>query len=131
MVNKYVIYGVLGFFAYSYYKRQQSEVRIYYVNRLPFNYNGLVVPAVGVFIKKIEKNNQELLSHELTHWEQYRREGLMMLPKYFIEALKNGYDGNSYEIEARKNESEYCQLNYTDCVRRGISITAHNPRFRS
>ena len=131
MVNKYVIYGVLGFFAYSYYKRQQSEVRIYYVNRLPFNYNGLVVPAVGVFIKKSERNNKVLLEHEMIHWRQYQEEGLFMLPKYLLENLRYGYDHNKYEIEAREHESDYCKYSYTECIRTGISKTANNPKFRS
>ena len=39
-------------------------------------------------------------------------------------------NSHSYEIEARENESEYCKLNYTECVRTGESVTAYNPNFR-
>ena len=90
----------------------------------------MIVPAVGIFITEKEKDNQELLNHELIHWKQYQEEGLLMLPKYLSEILKNGYDGNTYEVEARENESEYCKYNYTECVRTGKSVTAYNPNFR-
>jgi hypothetical protein len=131
MVSKNVLYVILGVSLFSYYMRKRKKVNIYYVERLPRNYNGLIIPAVGVFITESERNNEELLNHELIHWEQYRREGLLMLPRYIRENLNNGYDGNSYEVEARENESEYCKYNYTECVRTGQSITAYNPKFRT
>ena len=130
MVNKTIMYSIIGLFAYSHYKRKLNYVDVYYVNRLPRNYNGLTIPAVGVFIKESERGNEELLNHELIHWEQYKREGLLMLPKYIIDNLRKGYDGNSYEVEARANESEYCKYNHTECVRNGQSNTAFNPNFR-
>ena len=121
---------MLGVSLFSYYMRKRNKVNIYYVDRLPRNYNGMIVPAVGIFITEKEKDNQELLNHELIHWKQYQEEGLLMLPKYLSEILKNGYDGNTYEVEARENESEYCKYNYTECVRTGKSVTAYNPNFR-
>tara|TARA_R110002153_G_scaffold154516_1_gene306559 strand:+ start:442 stop:834 length:393 start_codon:yes stop_codon:yes gene_type:complete len=129
-LNKYIAYSLVGLFLFSNYKRRQSEVKVFYVKKLPRNYNGLIIPAVGVFIKESEKDNKELLNHELIHWEQYRREGLLMLPKYIIENLRNGYDSNKYEVEARGLESDFCKYNYTECVRSGISNTAYNPNFR-
>ena len=131
MVNKSLIYGVVGLSLFSLYMRKRDKVNVYYVNRLPRNYNGLIIPAVGVFIKEAERGNQALLDHEMIHWEQYKREGLLMLPKYIIENIRKGYDNNNYEVEARANESEYCKYNYTECVRTGQSSTAYNPNFRS
>ena len=130
MVNRYIIYGVVGFSLFSLYMRKRDKVNIYYVNRLPRNHNAITIPAVGIFIKESEKENKELLNHELVHWEQYKREGLLMLPKYIIENLRKGYDENNYEVEARGNESEYCKYNYTKCVRTGKAITVYNPNFR-
>jgi hypothetical protein len=54
-----------------------------------------------------------------------------MIPKYIINNIINGYDKNSYEVEARVNESQYCRYNYTECVRTGESSTAYNPNFRT
>jgi hypothetical protein len=130
MINKNLAYGLLGIFIYSLYVRKKEKVNVYYVNRLPRNYNGLIIPLVGVFIKESERENKALLDHELIHWNQYQREGLIMLPKYILNNLKNGYDKNSYEVEARFNESEYCKYNYTECIRSGASNTAYNPNFR-
>jgi len=120
----------LGVLAFSYYKRQKSNVSVYYVNSILGNYNALTIPPIGIFITKSERGNQELLNHELLHWEQYKREGLIMIPKYIVENLRNGYDKNSYEIESRVNENDYCKYNYTECVRSGISKTLSNPNFR-
>lgn len=41
-----------------------------------------------------------------------------------------GYDKMPMEIEARKNESDYCKNNYTECVRNGTAKTVYNPNFR-
>jgi hypothetical protein len=128
MVNKYLIYGFVGLCLFSFYMRKKEKVNIYYVKKLPRNYNGLIIPAVGIFIKE---SDQDLLEHELIHWEQYRKEGLLMIPKYIINNIINGYDKNSYEVEARVNESQYCRYNYTECVRTGESSTAYNPNFRT
>ena len=131
MTNKYLLYGFLGFSIFSLYMRKKEKVDVYYVSRLPRNYNGLIIPAVGIFIKESERGNQELLDHELVHWEQYKKEGLLMFPKYLIENIRKGYDKNKYEVEARFNESDYCKYNYTECVRTGLSSTAYNPNFRT
>jgi len=124
------IYGILGVLAFSYYKRKKSKVSVYYVKSILGNYNGIMIPLIGVFIKESERGNQKLLNHELIHWEQYKREGLIMIPNYIVENLRNGYDKNPYEIESRVNENDYCKYNYTECVRSGISNTISNPNFR-
>jgi hypothetical protein len=125
-------YLLIGIGIYSYAQRQKETVKVYYVERLPFDYNGLIVPPIGVFIKKEAANSNELLQHELVHWEQYREEGLIpFLIGYISENIRNGYDNNGYEVEARSlTETEYCMRNYTECVRKGMASTVHNPNFR-
>ena len=46
---------------------------------------------------------KKILAHELKHWEQKNREGLLMFGiKYVWWSLTRGYVMNPYEIEARK-----------------------------
>lgn len=130
MVSKSIIYSIIGLFAYSQYKRKLNYVNVYYVDSMPNSYNGMSIPPFGVFIDKSEKDNDVLLAHELIHWNQFRREGMMMLPRYILETWKNGYDKNKYEIEAFQNEDKYCRKHYTECVRSGVAKTVYNPNFR-
>ncbi|WP_126969736.1 DUF4157 domain-containing protein [Gynurincola endophyticus] len=44
-------------------------------------------------------------NHELKHIEQFEQHGFFpFLFKYTIESIKNGYQNNKYEIEARQAE---------------------------
>ncbi len=96
-----------------------------------FGYNGFVIPGYGIVINKNEADNQALIDHETTHWNQYQRMGLLsFLGNYSRHAITKGYDANPMEIEARSNETPYCQENYTECIRTGQADTAHNPKFR-
>lgn len=73
-----------------------------------------------------------MLLHELVHWKQFQREGLIkFLINYNSAHKKHGYDGNPYEIEARFEESDFCKSNYTYCVRNGLAKTAKNIHFRN
>jgi len=103
-----------------------------YVDKVPFKQNAITIPPFGIYIHKDQQQNSALLSHELIHWQQYQRMGL--LPYYYNylkEHLKNGYDGNLMEQEARVNESNFCKTNYTQCVRTGLAVTVHNTNFRA
>lgn len=125
------IVGGIAFWLYCRKQRKNDNPRIFYRKRLFNNYNGYVVPPFGVFIKESEKDNAALLEHELVHWKQFQREGLLpFLVNYSKEAANKGYDLNPYEIEARTVESDYCKENYTECIRTGKAITAFNPNFR-
>lgn len=103
--------------------------KIYYVNWLPFNYNGMATPF-GILINKKHRNSKELLNHELIHWKQQQNGGLFFYIDYLKEHITKGYDKNKYEIEARIDESRFCKTNYTHCVRKGLAKSAHNPNFR-
>lgn len=116
---------------YQSMQARKKPPKIYYKPKLWGNYNGFIIPAFGIWIKESERSNEALLQHELVHWRQYQERGLLpFLVEYGYYALTKGYDKNPLEIEARANETPYCQIHYTECVRTGISRTAHNPHFR-
>lgn len=124
---------VLGvaYLAYKSVKARRTPPPIFYKKRLWGNYNGYNIPPFGIWIKESEKENKALLTHELVHWRQYQERGLLpFFVEYGYHALTKGYDKNPMEIEARSNETPYCQQNYTECVRTGQAKTVHNPSFR-
>ena len=94
-------------------------------------YNAITIPPFGIFIKKEHRDNENLLNHEIMHWEQFRKLGLIKFYSNYIEEFKKlGYDDMPMEIEARFNESPYCKLNYTECVRKGFAKTICDENFR-
>lgn len=110
---------------------KKNKPNIYFKKNILGGLNARTVPPFGIFIKETQKDNQNLIDHELKHWEQYQREGLIsFLINYNREAITKGYDKNKYEIEARFIEDDYCKLNYTECVRNGKAKTVFNPNFR-
>ena len=119
------------FVTYNYVQRNRKKPPVFYRKKLAKNYNARTIPPFGIFIKEDEKNNKELLEHELTHWKQYEEKGFI---DYYVDYTKQmkqfGYDKMPMEIEARKNESDYCKNNYTECVRNGTAKTVYNPNFR-
>lgn len=124
--------AVVALMIYCLKQRKNDNPKIFYRKKLVNNYNGYILPPFGIFIKESEKDNTALIDHEKIHWKQFQREGLgSFLFNYTKEALSKGYDQNSYEMEARTVESDYCKNNYTECVRTGQAVTAHNPNFRS
>jgi hypothetical protein len=52
-------------------------------------------------------SNRRWLRHELAHIRQYKQLGYFpFLWKYFIESMRNGYQQNRFEIEARAAETK-------------------------
>lgn len=129
-----ILLAVGAFVLYNEHQKKNNVPRIFYRRRLLNNHTGLTVPPIGIFIKESEKNNIRLLHHEMVHWQQYQREGLINFAlNYRKEQKANGYDRNKYEIEARKKSGEKCDCitNYTECVRSGKALTVHNPALRT
>ncbi|CEN37601.1 hypothetical protein CCYN2B_40147 [Capnocytophaga cynodegmi] len=90
----------------------------------------MTIPPFGIFILLKHKGNVNLLNHELIHWKQYKRMSLFVFYfRYLFEMLKYGYDLSPMEIEARFVESDFCKLNYSDCVRSGVARTVSNENF--
>ncbi len=47
------------------------------------------------------------VNHELVHIKQFEQYGyLTFIIKYLWESIKNGYQNNKYEVEARKAEND-------------------------
>ena len=90
----------------------------------------MTLPPFGILIKKEHRTNTALIDHELVHWKQFQRMGLLPFISTYVREQLKGYDQNALEIEARYAESEYCKTNYTQCVRNGSATTIHNPNFR-
>lgn len=67
---------------------------------------GITLPPFGIFIVSERINDQRLRLHEMAHWHQYQRMGLLgFYLKYFWNTLRHGYWNNPMEIEARKAEN--------------------------
>lgn len=129
--QKGALIGLGALTVFSIIQRNRKAAPVYYVNWLPFNFNGLSLPPFGIFIRKEQQHNEALKLHELVHWKQYKRYGLFLfLLKFVYHQAKDGYDKNPLEIEARFNESDFCKANYTHCVRNGLAKTVSNPDFR-
>lgn len=104
--------------------------KIIYVKFLPKNYHAITLPPFYILINENQKYNNELLNHEFTHWLQSKPSFIFFYFAYFLELFNFGYDKNKFEISARKNENDFCKLNYTFCVQNNISSTVNNPNFR-
>lgn len=79
--------------------------KIYYVKYLLPPFRAMTIPPFGIFIKSKYKGNEQILKHDLIHWKQYKRMGLIMYYlRYFIQLIIIGYDTMPMELEARQNE---------------------------
>ena len=133
MKSKVLLIGAAVFWAYNEIQKRNNNPKVYYVDYIPGNYNGCILPPFGILIKKEQKGNCVLLEHERVHWQQYQRNGLLpFLINYWHQHFKCGYDLNPYEIEARllSGEVPCCITDYTSCVREGRSVTVYNPEFK-
>lgn len=97
---------------------------------LPFGMNAMTIPPIGIFIREDQSGNVNLINHELVHWKQYQRMGLVPYYwNYAVGYVSHGYELHPMEQEARFNEDDYCRTHYIDCVRSGRSKTVVNPNF--
>ena len=128
-----IIVAVGALIAFDFiYAKFNSPILIPHEN-LPYNYNAQTTPPFGINIKKSELQNEKLISHELIHWQQYQKTGaIIFYLKYGLQKLIYGYDKMPLEVNARKavGENEYCQKNYTECVRNGVALTINEKNFR-
>jgi len=118
-------------YLYALYQRRRKDIPVFVKKTLSGNWNARTIPPFGIFLSEKEKDNQLLIEHEKIHWRQYQNMGLL---KYYLqynrEIKKYGYDKMPMEKEARRDENEYAQENYTEAVRLGLSDTVFNPNFR-
>jgi len=89
--------------------------RLYYVRWTLPPYRAMIIPPFGIFIKRRYKNNQKTFNHEMIHWKQYQRMGLIKFySQYFKEFSIFGYDKMPMEMEARYEEDEYTKEHYSE-----------------
>lgn len=82
-----------------------KDPKIYYVKYLLPPFRAMTIPPFGIFIKSKYKGNEQILKHDLIHWKQYKRMGLIMYYlRYFIQLIIIGYDTMPMELEARQFE---------------------------
>jgi hypothetical protein len=68
--------------------------------------------TIGPLIFSWRPLDQVELAHELCHVRQWRKHGLMYIPRYFaassaaVKAGKDRYWDNEFEVEARAAEAE-------------------------
>ena len=71
-----------------------------------FKYGGVTIPPFGIYILEERLGEERLKIHELAHWAQYQRMGLVMFYlTYFWYNIRYGYHMNPMEIEARNAET--------------------------
>jgi hypothetical protein len=79
--------------------------KIYYIKYLPFKFRGATIPPFGIFILTEHKDNIDILEHDLIHWKQYKRMGLIIYYlRYIVQLIFIGYDTMPMELEARQKE---------------------------
>lgn len=89
--------------------------KIYYVRWVIPPFRAMTIPPFGIFIKKEFKDNDQILNHDLIHWQQYKRMGLFMYYfRYFFQLITIGYDTMPMEMEARQGDDEQTKWNYRE-----------------
>jgi hypothetical protein len=79
-----------------------DTVKVFYCDFIPFGLRAMTVPPVGIYIRQDYYGDNVLLYHELTHWDQYQRMGLInFYAKYFSGLIYPGYWNCPMETEAR------------------------------
>jgi len=90
-----------------------NEVRVFLWSWIPTGkaYAAITLPPFGIFMRKrmspsglgTEEGFKRLLDHELIHWEQYRRWGLLgYYGRYLVWLVAYGYKDHPMEVEARE-----------------------------
>jgi hypothetical protein len=72
-----------------------------------FDFAGVALAPWGIYILPEHLANQRLTRHEIAHWQQYKRMGLL---RYYVTYLwglvRHGYRNHPMEIEARAAEHQ-------------------------
>ena len=125
--------GIVGVGLLTIYSMNQRKKKPNLIIRdsLPFGFNAMTIPPIGIFVNRCNVDNKKLLCHELMHWKQYQDRGLIpFYVGYAIQKIRYGYDRMPMERECRVGENDYARDNYTDAVRSGHAETIYNPDFR-
>ena len=69
-------------------------------------FHGIALPPFGVYILSERLSSDRLIRHEMTHWQQYQRMGVVKFyALYLWYSIRYGYRGNPMEKEARDAEA--------------------------
>jgi len=88
------------------------------VMNLPKPMRGACIPPFGIFITPKNAMDPTVIAHELCHWQQYQRLGLIgFAAKYIGQSLSTGYGKMGMEKECRQQsgESNHCVNHYRQC----------------
>jgi hypothetical protein len=70
-------------------------------------YVGITLPPFGIYILKERINDEVVRKHELVHWSQYEKLGVIgFYAKYLYYRFKYGYWDNPMEVEARQKSEQ-------------------------
>lgn len=87
--------------------------KIFYSKWFPFYFRGIMIPFIGIVIKEEYKTSTRLMNHEMIHWYQFKRMGVILfITRYVFQLIFIGYDTMPMEMEARQNEEEHIKWNY-------------------
>ena len=87
--------------------------KVYYTKYVLYPFRGMTIPPFGIFIKPEYRDDNSVLEHDMIHWQQYKRMGLIMYYlRYFLQLVIIGYDTMPMEMEARQKEGTL--YNYRD-----------------
>jgi hypothetical protein len=91
----------------------KKQPKIFYPKYVVPPFRAMTIPPFGIFVKHEFKNDNQILAHDLVHWQQYERMGIVMYYfRYLIQLLLIGYDTMPMEMEARKFDDEQTKWNY-------------------
>ncbi len=72
-----------------------------YIIKAPFLWGKTRGITIYPFVFVLDKDDKELIRHEMVHVKQVQREGwFKFYTKYIYFNFKYGYENNPYEIEA-------------------------------
>ena len=70
-------------------------------------FRGIALPPLGVYILEESLWDDRLVRHEMAHWAQYQRMGLVKFYALYIwYSIRFGYRENPMEKEARDAETK-------------------------
>ena len=79
------------------------SMNVYYVKGLIPIFRAVMIPYLGIVIRERYRGDKSLLRHEMIHYFQFKRMGLLLfLIRYLVQLLFIGYDTMPMEMEARQ-----------------------------
>jgi hypothetical protein len=84
-------------------RRTQKKPALIFVEGKPLGFRAITVPPVGILVSKQYAHEPDILEHELEHWRQAQRLGVIgFYASYLSELLTQGYPCMPMEVQARQ-----------------------------